>query len=160
MASATTRWLLVAATLFGGVLAGGNIDRAFVAMPAWEQVGAQGWAEFSRHADLGNGLLLYPIEAIGGALLVLAAAISFRFERTPPRRAALPLYLAVLLAAGGLALTVMAAPIMLGIRDTSDPATLRAAFERFYFWGNLRGACQVLAFFAEVWALGVLSRRT
>jgi len=158
MASATTRGLLIAAAVFGGVLAGGNIDRALVAMPAWERVGTQGWAEFSRYADLGNGLFLYPIEAIGGALLVLAAAISFHFDRTAPPQAAVPLYAAVLLALAGLVLTLKAAPIMLGIRDMSDPAGLQASFEGFRFWGNLRGACQVTTFLLEVWALGVLPR--
>jgi hypothetical protein len=51
--------LLVAATFIGGLLAGGNVDRAFVAMPAWEHVGAIAWGQFSRHADLGNRLVLY-----------------------------------------------------------------------------------------------------
>jgi hypothetical protein len=57
--------LLIAATFMGGLLAGGNVDRAFVAMPAWEQMGAIAWEQFSRHADLGNGLVLYPLEAFG-----------------------------------------------------------------------------------------------
>jgi hypothetical protein len=64
MGSETTRLLLIAAAFVSGLLAGGNIDRAFVAMPAWQEVGATNWAEFSRHADLGNGMWLYPIEAI------------------------------------------------------------------------------------------------
>ena len=45
------------------------------------------------------------------------AAISFHFEPSAPRAAAVPLYAAVLLAAGGLLLTLKAAPIMLGIRS-------------------------------------------
>ena len=54
MLSMATRIVLVLAILLSGLLAGGDIDRAFVAMPAWQQVGAVAWAEFSRHADLGN----------------------------------------------------------------------------------------------------------
>jgi hypothetical protein len=81
MASKTTRILLILATLISGLLAGGNVDRAFVAMPAGQQVGAIAWAEFSRHADLGNGLVVYPIEAFAGALLTLAAAITFHRDR-------------------------------------------------------------------------------
>jgi hypothetical protein len=57
--------LLIAATFMGGLLAGGNVDRAFVAMPALEQMGAIAWEQFSRHADLSNGLVLYPLEAFG-----------------------------------------------------------------------------------------------
>ena len=39
-------------------------------MPAWQRVGAPAWAEFSRWADRGAaGLILYPLEGIGGAIL-------------------------------------------------------------------------------------------
>jgi hypothetical protein len=82
MSSRATRFVLLLAILFSGALAGGNIDRAFVAMPAWQQIGAVAWADFSRHADLGNGLILYPVEAIGAALLSLIAAIGFHFDKT------------------------------------------------------------------------------
>ncbi len=152
------RLLLILATFVSGLLAGMNIDRSFVAMPAWQQIGANSWAEFSRHADLGNGLILYPLEAFGGALLTLAAAIMFHFDRSAPRKAIVPLYAAVLFAAGGLALTVKAAPIMLGIRDLSHPAALRQAFEGFWYWGNLRAASQVLAFVSQLTALAMLLR--
>ena len=127
-------------------------------MPAWQQVGAISWAEFSRHADLGNGLVLYPIEAIGGAALTLAAAIMFRFDRTTPQAAAVPMYVAVLFAIGGLVLTIKAAPIMLGIKGLSEPAALQHAFEGFWYWGNLRAVCQVLAFLAQLAALAMLLR--
>jgi hypothetical protein len=160
MASPRTRLALIAATLLSGLLAGGNVDRAFVAMPAWQKVGATAWAEFSRHADLGNGLILYPVEAFGGFLLTLAAAVSFYFDRTADRSAAWPLVTATVLCAGGLAFTVMAAPIMLGIRGTDDPAMLQAAFEGFWSWGNLRAACQISAFVLQLWALAVLARGT
>jgi len=52
MISPSTRYLLVAATMLSGLLAGGNVDRATVAMPAWGQLGAEAWAEFSRHRSL------------------------------------------------------------------------------------------------------------
>jgi len=158
MTSRVTRILLILATLISGLLAGFNVDRAFVAMPAWNEVGAVAWAEFSRRADLGNGLILYPLEAIGGALLTLAAAIGVHFDRSAPRLAAVALYAAVALAAGGLALTAMAAPIMLGVRGVADPAALRRAFEGFWYWGDWRALCQVLAFLAQLAALAMLLR--
>jgi hypothetical protein len=139
MGTETTRLLLVAAAFVSGLLAGGNIDRAIVAMPAWQQVGAAPWAEFSRHADLGNGLWLYPIEAIGGAF-TLAAAASYYFDRISP----LPSY--------------KAAPIMLGLGEIKDPAGLQAAFEGFRFWGNMRGASQVLQFAALLWTFQTLAK--
>jgi hypothetical protein len=154
--SKTTRNLLVAATLVGGLLAGGDADRELVAMPAWQQVGPEGWAAFSRHADLGNGLLLYPLEAIGGTLLILGAALSMRRNQTAPRAAVVAIWTASVLALFGLALTLKAAPTMLGIKATADPQALRAAFEGFHFWGGLRSVCQVLAFFVMLLALGAL----
>jgi hypothetical protein len=154
-----TRLLLLAATLLGGLLAGVDLDRALVAIPAWQELGAEAWTAFSRKADLGNGLILYPLEAIGSTVLTLAAALSFRFDQTAPRAASLSLYGAALLAAAGLAFTLKAAPIMLGIRGTSDPVALQHAFEGFVFWGNVRGVCQVLAFVAQLWALLELVRQ-
>lgn len=158
MASATTRILLILATLIAGLLAGSNVDRAFVAMPAWQQIGALAWAEFSRHADLGNGLILYPIEAIGGALLTIAAAIMVHFDRSSSRAAAVLIYAAALFALGGLVLTVKAAPMMLGIRGLSELGALQRSFEEFWYWGNLRAACQVFAFLLQLAALAVLLR--
>jgi hypothetical protein len=125
-------------------------------MPAWQQVGPEAWAAFSRQADLGNGLVLYPVEAIGGALLILGAALSIRWDPTALRSAALAIYAASVLAIAGLALTLKAAPIMLDIKETTDPQALHGAFEAFFFWGGVRGVCQVLAFFAMLRALGAL----
>lgn len=144
----------------GGLLAGGNVDRAFVAMPAWEQIGAIAWGQFSRHADLGNGLVLYPLEAFGATLLTTAAVFSFHFDRVASRKAVVPLYCAAVLCGAGLIFTIKAAPLMLGIRGVNEPAALQKAFEGFRYWGNIRGACQVFAFAAQLWALGVLRHRS
>jgi len=160
MASAATRYSLTAATLVAGLFAGGNIDRGVVAMPAWQQVGPTAWSVFSRDADLGNGLLLYPLEGIGGALLALLAAGSFYFDRTASRAAAVPIYGALALATTGLLLTLRAAPIMFSVRDMTEPSAPQHAFEGFYFWGSFRGICQVLAFCADIWAfVALLPRR-
>ena len=154
MTSITTYGLITAATIFNGVLAGGNIDRALVQMPAWRKVGARAWAEYSRHADLENGFYLYPTEAIGGALFTIAAAVSFQFDITAPAPAALPVYLSVALVLGGLLATVKAAPLMMSLRRIGDDTSaLQKAFDGFRRWGNVRGALQILAFLANVWAL-------
>ena len=151
--------LIVAATMLDGFLAGTNVDRTLIQMPAWRQVGARAWADYSRHANLGPGLLLYPFMAIGGALLTVAAAIAFQVAGAVPRGAALPIFLAVALALGGLLATARAAPKMLSLRRIGDdPAALQAAFDGFEFWGNVRSVCQVLAFAANVWALVAVLR--
>jgi hypothetical protein len=151
--NARTHYLLLAATLLSGLLAGGNVDRAIVAMPAWEHLGAAAWAQFSRHADLGNGIVLYPLEAIGAFLLIVAATCSSLVGRLATKYIAARLCGAALLSAAGLLCTLKAAPIMLRVAYVSDPAALQQAFEGFRTWGDLRGFFQVLAFVAAVWAL-------
>jgi hypothetical protein len=158
MTHPVSRSFLAGALFFGGLLAGLDIDRAFIAMPAWERLGPSAWAEYSRHADLGGGLLLYPAAAILGLVFTLAALAGLRGE-PGNRKARLLLVLAALLSLGGLAFTLKAAPLMLGIRDLSDPEILRRHFEGFRFWGNLRGACQVPAFLAQIGALAFMNGR-
>lgn len=154
MTRAVARECIIAATLLNGILASSNINRGFIDMPAWHQVGATPWAAFSRHADLGHAaMILYPFEAICGAMLSVAAAVSFRRSRVGPRQAALPVYAAALLAIGGLAATTQAAPIMLSVRHLTDPADLGRALDGFTFWGGIRGVCQVLTYLANFWSL-------
>jgi hypothetical protein len=157
-----SRGLLIAATLLGGVLAGDNVDRNLVHMPAWHQVGALAWAAFSRHADLSlNGMILYPLEGIGGAILTIAAALAYHFDRSAPRGAAIPIYLAAGLVLGGMLATTQAAPIMLSLRHLGDdPVALQRAFDGFEFWGRVRGIFQVTAFVANLWSLVAIYRAT
>jgi hypothetical protein len=161
MVSKRTYDFLVAATLLGGILAGINIDRAIVAIPAWKQVGAVAWAAFSEKADLGNGLFLYPLVAIGGALLNIGAVLSYRLDRVKSPSHFFPLSLGALLAIGGLLVTVKAAPIMLGVPHLDgDPSAIQKAFDGFNFWGGIRGFFQIGAFAANLWSLSSLNQRT
>ncbi len=155
MVSRLTLRLIVLATLVDSILAGTNVNRALVEMPAWQKTGPPSWAAFSRHADLGQtGMLLYPLSAFAGALLSLAAAVRFHLDGGEPRAAALPLQAAALSTIAGLLTTVKAAPIMLSIRNLDDDATaLQQALDGFQFWGNIRGVFQVLAFIANLWSL-------
>ena len=91
MPSARTRLLLAAATFVSGILAGGVVDRVIVGGPAWHKLGAEVWAAYSRHADLGNGLVAYPVQAIGGALLIVSAAASNYFDRDAGSMTTVPL---------------------------------------------------------------------
>src|SRR2546430_2467348 len=104
---------VLSATLADGLLAGGDVDRWFVGMPAWQAVGVAGWANYSRLADLGNGFVLYPILAIGGTLLSLAAAMTFMRQAKHERFVTIPIYAAAVLAAAGVFMTFMAAPFIL-----------------------------------------------
>jgi hypothetical protein len=128
--------------------------------PAWHELGAAAWAEFSRRADLGTGRIAYPIEAIGGTLLTIGAALSNYLDRDKMRRAALPLFLAAAFSIIGLLLTVKAAPIMLALGQPQPLPAVETAFKEFFFWGlYLRGAADMLAFAAQLWALAALASR-
>jgi hypothetical protein len=155
-----TRLLLVAATLVTGLLAGGIVDRVIVGGPAWHELGASSWMQYSRRADLGTGLLIYPLEGIGATLLIISATLSNHFDRGASRGLALPMYCALVFSVIGMLMTVKAAPIMLALRSPQSEAVAQIAFEQFYLWGlYLRGLVDVLAFLANVWALSRLTAR-
>jgi hypothetical protein len=149
--------LIVVATALTGLLAGFNVDRLVVQMPAWRRVGVPAWAAYSRHADLGNGLILYPLEAIAGAVATLAAVVVVDLGAGVPRSAALALHVAAIGVVGGLIATVGAAPKMLRLRRIGDqPAELGRAFRGFDRWGAVRFIFQTAAFAANLWALAAL----
>ena len=153
------RLLLLAATFLGGILAGTSVDRVIVGGPAWHELGAAAWLEYSRRADLGAGLVAYPIEGIGAALLAIAATVSNYFDGNRRRGTVLALYCAAVFSIVGLLLTVKAAPIMLSLAAPQDAAAAQRAFDAFFVWGlYLRGAAETLAFAALVWALSDLYR--
>ena len=147
--------LIVAATLLHGILAGVTVDRILVGLPAWHEVGVVAWANYSRSADLGNGLLLYPALAIGGALFSLGAVVSLILQPTRRRSVTIAIYVAAVLALAGLLLTFKAAPFMLSLRTigNEDVTHLQLAFNGFWFWSVIRSVMQVLAFVGNVWSL-------
>ncbi len=153
--SATTRGLVFASAMFGGALLGTVVQRLVVDTPAWQVLGVQAWADYSRHADLGAGIIVYPIEAIGWTILALAAGVSHRLDRRASRSSGLPIYLTAVLMIGVLATTLKAAPIMLSVGDLGDDnGGLHRAFDLFTFWGlQVRGTFIALGFLTSLWAL-------
>jgi len=150
---------LIIGSIVVGAFGGAMVDRAVVGSPAWRQLGPAAWAAYSRHADLGNGTIVYSIYGIGLAVLTIAAAITYRFDRGAPRRAGPPIYLAALGASGVIATTIKAAPIMRGVPDIgANTVALQNAYDQFTFWGlYIRGALGALALLASIWALAVYS---
>jgi hypothetical protein len=150
----TLGFVVVALVL--GVI-GDDLNRTLVEMPAWRQLGATAWAEFSRLADLGNGRTIYPVLGIGGTVLVLLAAIVFRASPVRPWSVAVPVYGAALMYIGVLLLTTQAAPIMLRVPSLgNDPVALQQAFEGFYRWDSVRAVVGALGDCAEIWAIVAL----
>jgi len=163
LAPARTRGMILGcvflAALFNGMLASG-INRTLVDMPAWQRVGAPAWAQFSRWADMGPyGLVMYPLEGIGGAVLSIVAALLFARSRSSRTDSgALPISAAALLALLGMLATTQTAPTLLRTRHTNDTLALQQALNRFAFWGGVRAAFQSLAFGANLWSLVTVSR--
>jgi hypothetical protein len=150
-----TGGLIVAATVAVGLF-DSLLDRAFVATPAWRELGVQAWADYSRHADLHNGLVVYSVGGILCWVLVFAAALTCRLDRSAPRQARPPLYLAALAALGAIITTIVAAPTMMHVGQLSDTDTiaLHNAFETFTVRGiYVRGVCFAAIFVCSVWAL-------
>ena len=145
------------ALLIGTLLLSGgiNVDRSLVEMPAWQHVGALAWATFSQWADLGRGLLIYPVQGIGSTLLLITAALIVFLKRKNLGRAlALPIYVALLFAFGVMLTTTQAAPAMLSTTShLRDPAALQQALTTFTLWQGIRSVCAWLASCALLWAL-------
>jgi hypothetical protein len=159
MSRRSTRRLAVGAALAASTLAGTNVNGLLITLPAWQRTGAAAWAAFSDYADRGPaGRVLYPLEAFGALLLSIATLVSFHRGGAAPPAARVPLWGAVVLAAGGLLATARAAPSMLGVpRRRGDPAALQQALDGFQHWSNVRGVFQVLAFVANLWSVVALS---
>ena len=149
--------LAVASTAAHGLLAGLNVDRSVVQMPAWRRVGASGWADFSRHADLGPGRALYPAEGICSMLLAIGMSVAFHADAAVSPRARAAANVVVALSVLGILVTVKAAPFMLRLRKTDlDSAAVSEAFRGFHRWGSLRAVFQCLAFVLQLLTLFVL----
>ena len=147
-------FLIITACFLCGLLAGGNVDRYVVQVPAWRQVSISNWAAYSRHADLGNGIFLYPFEAIGSFLMLVIASSIVLIQKTTFKNVIFPLHLATILSAIGLLFTFFAAPVMLSVgRMDNNVLALQHAFDRFHFWGLLRAIAQLLSFVASIFAL-------
>jgi hypothetical protein len=146
MTKVIIRPLLITSCCIGGLLAGGNVYRYIIEVPAWRHLDITDWSAYSKNADLGNGLFLFPIEAFGNALpLIIASAICLKNRNLKP--IASSLHVSTLFAIAGLALTFFAAPIMLHLpKIDGNIPLLQQAFNRFHFWGSLRGITQVLSF--------------
>ena len=148
------RILVISATIISGFLAGGNIDRYIVQVPAFGHIGILCWAQYSLHADLGNGIFLYPFETVVSFLLLVVALVIILSNRALLKPALLPIVFASVFAFFGLFFTAFAAPVMLGIGNISnDPVLLHKAFDRFHFWGMARAISQVLSFCACVFGM-------
>ena len=80
--------------------------------------------------------MAYPLQAIGGAILIISAAVSNYFDRDAGSMTTVPLYCAVVFSLVGLVLTAKTAPIMLGLAAAQSPSATQDSFDEFFLWGS------------------------
>ena len=146
------QFTLVTASILMGLLAGETFDRLVIGFHAWKYVDITSWANYSRHADLGNGIIVYPIEAIGGSILLLISSIILLRNKSdkPHKLSFLQIHLATLVSLVGLFLTFLAGPFMLSVKHLNDPDLLQNAFDKFYYWSTFRGIAHILSFIFSI----------
>lgn len=145
--------LVIIATALDGLLAGASLDQSIKQLPARRRMGVIAFSAYSRAADLGTGLIWYPVLGIGGALLTVAAAL-VALAQALPLSVALPLYLAAVASLAHSLATSRAAPTLLRQRRiTGDEAALTHLFARFERWQTFRAILQAATFGLMLWAL-------
>jgi hypothetical protein len=146
--------LVVAATASIGLLAGASLDQSIKQLPARHRIGAVAYSQYSRAADLGNGILFYGILGVVAALLNMATAIAAYWQGVPPHQAN-PIYIGAVFAILHSLTTTQAAPTNFSQRKVpaDDEAALASVFDRFTSWQNIRCALQILNFGVNLWAL-------
>ena len=149
------RWfnfLIALACIITGLLAGSGVDRYIVQVPAWKQFGVTKWASYSRYAEFGNGLYLYPFEVLGSFILLFTMSAIVLMDKTRYRNIAGTIHLATLFATIGLIFTFFTFPVMMSVQTMpGDDMQIQNAFDKFHFWGMLRAAAHLLSFCTCVW---------
>lgn len=146
-------WVLAAAIIANGLIAGASLDVATVKLPTRRRIGSVAYANFARANDLGNGLIVYPASGILAALLVFAATIATYFTNASAT-VMVPLLLACVGTVAHSACTAKAAPIMLSLRRApDDQAVLTAKLDSFAFWHACRAVLHIATFMVLLWAL-------
>ncbi|MDP4129829.1 MAG: hypothetical protein Q8918_12700 [Bacteroidota bacterium] len=144
--------LITAACILTGLLAGGSVDRYLVQVPAWRHLSVMNWAAYSRYAEFGNGLYLYPFEVLGSFILLFTITAIVLIHKASFQHIAVPVHLATLFTTIGLVLTFFTFPIIFSVQTMANDETLvQHAFDKFHFWGLLRAVAQLISFIACVW---------
>lgn len=108
--------LFILATLASGLLAGISVDKSLVQLPARHTMGLVAFAAFSRAADLGRGLIWYPLFGIGAPVVMLVGCFLQVSQRVALEQAIL-LMLAVLVNVAHVFTTSRAAPMLVRLRQ-------------------------------------------
>lgn len=146
-------WLLLSALLVNGLLAGASIDQSIKQLPARHRIGIVAYSEYSKAADLGNGIVLYPLLGIGGALIAVVAAVVGILGQ-PSGHAVTALWVVIALTLAHSAVTTRAAPTNISQRKAAgNEERLTAVFDRFVKLQTMRVSLQFLTLLALAWGL-------
>jgi hypothetical protein len=153
MQVSATLALLTASLAANGLLTGATLDQAIKQLPARKTIGVVAYSAYSRAADLGNGLIWYPVLGVGTAVLsAVAGGVGLTQHPTGAQTAAL-----IALIIGSVAhmgSTALAAPANLSQRRAiDDEMALTGIFRRFVFLNSIRAALMVATLGVAVWAL-------
>jgi hypothetical protein len=135
--------LLLMATAANGMLVGASLDQSLKQLPARHRLGLVAYSQYSRAADLVNGIAYYGVLGIGSALLTLAATlVAHREGATTPVVRWLDAS-TVLTILHSLA-TTRAAPTNFSQRDVdpNNAEALAQVFNRFASWQTVRAMLQ------------------
>lgn len=145
--------LLIASLTANGLLTGATLDQAIKQLPARKKIGAVAYSDYSRAADLGNGLIWYPVLGVGTAVLsVVTGGVGLAHHAAGAEMAAL-----IALIAGSVAhmgSTALAAPTNISQRRAAgDAEALSRIFDRFAKLNAIRAALLTATLGIAVWAL-------
>lgn len=145
--------LLIASLTTNGLLTGATLDQAIKQLPARKVIGAAAYSDYSRAADLGNGLIWYPVLGVGTAVLsVVAGGVGLSQHPTGAQTTAL---IALIIgSAAHMGSTARAAPVNISQRRAvGDPAALTRILDRFTRLNAIRAALLVATLGVNAWAL-------
>lgn len=148
--------LLIGATVANGIAAGVALDLAIKELPARQRIGPARYRDYACAADLGKGLVWYPILAASTTLVTTGAVVTGLLDRPGTTRT-----IALLTSAAStlthLAATARAGPTLLSLRrDDLDKAAIATTLDRFARIHAVRTAAIVTTLATLTWALATL----
>ena len=146
-------WVLICSAFSGGLLGGMSLDKALVQLPARKRMGAAAYVEYSKAADLGGGLLWYPLFGVAAPLFAVIGAILVIVQHLPAGEW-ISASVAAVFAVLHLFTTSRAAPKMLRLRSpTFKSEEAEVTLRKFASWHTLRFAFQAVTFASSLWAV-------
>jgi len=145
--------LAIATVAANGLLSGASGDQSVKQLPARRQLGAVAYSDYSRAADLGNGVAWYAVLGIGTAVLSVVTAIVV-LAGSPSGSAAAAAVALIVATVGHMGVTGVAAPTNISQRrHIGDGTALTALFDRFTRLQTVRWTLNLAALACAVWLL-------